>query len=125
MREVKANTQKRKKAYACVDEPRNGYASTQEALSDIGRFITGQEDKPDADLQLEDITQSIRHVMDDELLSSLEQVVEDALFSPQAAEHDEVMERYLPTYMMMKRMRELQKTRLRDALQRLVSTGKS
>lgn len=107
------------------DAPVNAYPTSAEALRDLARYITGQEDKPDADLQLEDITQSIRHVMDDELLSSLEQVMEDALFSPQAAEHDEVMERYLPTYMMMKRMRELQKTRLRDALQRLVSTGKS
>ena len=105
---------------AAADTPKSAHHTTEEALIDLGRYLTGQEHKPDVHLQMGAIIQDLNTVLDDEVLASMEQMFEDALFAPHVRLHDDVMNDYLPTFMLLKKLRELQKTRLRDAIERAV-----
>ena len=108
-----------------ADVPERAHGTTEEALHDLRLFIIGQEHMPDVPLQLEDINQDLNRIVDDEVVASLEQMFEDAVFAPSASQHDELMLGYLPAYQLLKKLRDLQKTRLRDAIERTTARRKS
>ncbi|MBL8000397.1 MAG: hypothetical protein JNL05_00430 [Flavobacteriales bacterium] len=115
MREQRTNTRK-------------GRLGSRPAISDqqardLLNFVSGQDHQPDVALQHDDLRQTVVSVMDDELVSSMEAVVEDALFSDHVSV-DRIQE-YTEAYMLLKKLRDLQKTRLRDALDAFLNPTKS
>lgn len=101
-----------------ADVPQNVYPTKEAALHDLALYLSGQSHQPDADLQLEAIEQDLNNIVDDEVVSSLERTFEMAVFSSQVHTHDQVMDELTPAHELLKKLRELQKTRLRDAISR-------
>ncbi len=128
MREREAKSAARSRRSTGVEAcevPENAYPTTADALRDLARYLEGQGAQPDAALQMEDIMQGVNAVLDDKLLSSLEETLELALFR-EIDDHDQAFTlRLQPTYELLKKMRDLQKTRLRDAIGHAVRMGHS
>lgn len=93
-------------------------SSTRDALADINRFIQGQAEQPDAPLQFDALLQDINLLMDDELIEALDHVEKG--FAYNAARDADDMERAYPVRELLSKLRNLQKVRLRDAMQRLL-----
>lgn len=102
---------------------RTGAAPVEKQAADLLNFINGQRHQPDVGLQHDDLRQTVMSVMDDELVSSMEAVVEDAIFS-QHVNADRIQD-YTEAYELLKKLRDLQKTRLRDALEAFMLPTKS
>jgi len=93
-------------------------SSTQDALADINRFIQGQADQPDAPLQFDALLQDINLLMDDELIEALDHM--ERRFAYCASSDEDDMQRAYPVRELLAKLRNLQKVRLRDAMQRLL-----
>ncbi len=98
-------------------------ANTDQQVSDLLNFLNGQDHLPDVSLQHDDLRQMITAVMDDDLISSLEAVLEDAMFAPHIS--SERRDEYVATYYLLKKLRDLQKARLRDAIELFAKPARS
>lgn len=91
--------------------------TSEQALADLMRFVQGQAHQADVGLQMDQLLSDIRLLMDDELIASLEALEMNYVYGPDA--QDFGTEKALPTRMLLDQLRNLQKTRLRDALARM------
>jgi hypothetical protein len=98
-------------------------ANTDRQVVDLLNFLNGQEHLPDVSLQHDDLRQVITAVMDDELISSLDAVLEDAMFHPEL--HPDRRNDYVATHQLLKKLRDLQKARLRDAIELFTKPARS
>jgi hypothetical protein len=105
---------------ADIDQPQNNYPNTADALRDLARFIQGQEHMPDAALQFEDLVSDLDLILDDEVVASLEDMFEDCIFQDIPDGDSSFNMRKRKAFELMKKLRDLQKTRLRDAIARAV-----
>lgn len=102
-------------------EPTGGVPSdTANKMADLMLFIQGQSHQPDASVQLDDITQDINLVMDDDLIEALSTLEEHYVYDEGHASVHAVPAVYRVREL-LNQLRALQKTRLRDALQRLMN----
>src|SRR5690606_29685097 len=107
-REAKSRTRGKE---ADIDRPQNNYPTTAEALHDLARFLEGQSHMPDAPLQLEDIVSDLDFILDDALLTSMEDLFEDSIFREIEEDDPTYNLRKRPAYALLKKLRDLQKTR--------------
>lgn len=119
MQDVKASTRTSRAKEAPKAAPRG----TEQQVNDLLNFLNGQEHLPDVSLQHDDLRQVITAVMDDELISSLDAVLEDAMFAPHM--HPDRRDDYVATHQLLKKLRDLQKSRLRDAIEQFTKPARS
>ena len=91
---------------------------------DIRRFLTAVHDEPDVPVQEMALMEDIERVLDDEMINSLEAVLEDAIYGPDQDNPDR-LQNYYNTQRLLKKLRVLQKCRLRDAVQVKLRASKS
>jgi hypothetical protein len=72
---------------------------------------------------MEQIVSELESIVDDDLLESMEEMFEMALCSSVNQLQLDPMARLAPAYELLKKLRVLQKTRVRDAVRRLVGPG--
>ncbi len=119
-REAKVKSGRGRNRQEPADEPQNGYRTTEEGLRDLVQYVNGQIHQPDAPLQLEDIVGDLNGIIDDDLLASMEETFERAVFHRTTESHEVFMDRLVPNFHLVKKLRDLQKTKLRDAIARVV-----
>lgn len=90
--------------------------SVEDVELDIRRFLSAHDAKPDVPLQEMVLLEDIARILDDELVSSLSRVLEDAIYGPTMDDPDR-MNDYYPAHRLLGMLRELQAARLRDAMQ--------
>lgn len=90
-----------------------------DALADLQRFLQGQEHQPDAALQMDAIVQNINMLMDDELIEGLDHVERHFVYSNEVADMEVLLKGYCLRELIDK-LRNVQKARLRDALNNLL-----
>lgn len=101
------------------------YRPTVEVVElDIRRFLTAVNDEPDVPVQEMALMEDIEAVLNDELIASLEAVLEDAIYGPDQDNPDR-LNAYYTTQHLLKKLRLLQKCRLRDAVQVKLRASKS
>lgn len=102
-----------------------GKQQQEAALLELKRFILGQVGQLPPEVQQDNILEDISRIVDDELITSLEAVLEVALFMhPDGLEPEQLTE-FWPTKHLLNKLKDLQKARLRDALELTVRFGQS
>lgn len=107
--------------HAKEPETQDAYPDTAAALRDLARFIEGQEHMEDVPLLMQEVVDDLNRVLDNELLQSMETMYEWACYSDEAASSG--LRELVPAFLLLKQLRDLQKTRMRDALKRAVAKG--
>ena len=91
----------------------------EKAKAELLRLIDGGETHPNP----KDLSEGIISIIDDELIDSMEQVMEDAMFNTSARSVMPAMENYSPAWELLKKLRTLQKARIRRAVFSFVRPG--
>lgn len=106
-----------------IEEPRlrTIYPNQEAAERDLGKHLQALFYLPGVELQVEGMVANLNEVLDDEVLASLEEMLELAIFR-EVEEGDLAFTlRLKPAHEHIKQLRILQKARLRDGLYRLLS----
>ncbi len=97
--------------------------SVEQLHTDLLNFLGATDHLPDVFLQHESLRQDIVAVMDDEMITALDSVLEKAMFNLEITA-DEIQS-FAPVHELLKKLRELQKARLRDAIVAITTRGRS
>ena len=90
--------------------------NADDQITDLKNFLLGQDHQPDAELQRADVVQQVLNIMDDELIADVERVLELATFHTEMELPRPDLDSIYNVNNLLKRLRDLQKVRLRDAI---------
>lgn len=96
--------------------------TTAELEAGLRNFLLGHDPEKDTDLRMDGVLQLVDDVLDDELLQSADSVFAAALFMNDMIDYD-MVQSFIPLHDLCRRLRELQQSRLRDAIATLVKTS--
>jgi len=97
-----------------------GTQDTASKLADLMLFVQGQEHQPDVGVQMGNICENIQLLMDDALIQALDRLLVVYTFVAEPDTKGTLQDVY-PAQELLIMLRDLQKTRLRDALERFIN----
>ena len=123
MEEKEANTKKKKSTSATQPLGKAGKLPPSAVLRDLDIFISGQSEKPNDVTQTNMVLDAVLMVLDDRLITNLDDTIDLALFEGHYGLEPENLEAICGSKMLLNMLRDLQKVHLRDRISLAIKQG--